>query len=485
MRKLFINEKTDEVRIAVMENNKLVGLYQSKGSDDEIIGNVYAARVKKVLPGMQAAFIDVGMEHNGYLHRNDVVTYQLSEEAEQKPSISHYVQEGQQLLVQVVKEGTAQKGPKLTTNIEYPGETLVYMPYGNYVAISKKIEDFNERKRLSELANELKEGSEGILFRTASVYKTNDELISEYNRLKNKFLALPVKKTKKPYCVQQARSFVEKIMMELAVKEGDTLLTDQIDRFKYLKNEFPQCTIQYHEKKEPIFSTYKIEQEIDKLTKQIVWLQNGAYIIIEQTEAMTIIDINTGKFSGKLSMRDTVLKTNQLAAVEIAKQIRLRNLSGIILIDFIDMKHKADQQAVLHTITTEMKKDHVQHKVIGFTELNILQLTRKKVRQTHLHHMTTPCKICNGTGRIISPESVAFKLERELWSYQYMEDEAIWIEATKDVSELVQGERLEHQAHLEETLKCTLYFTEVSHPVPTYHIKYVGSNDTIMKRINS
>ncbi|WP_226667213.1 Rne/Rng family ribonuclease [Metabacillus litoralis] len=485
MRKIFINEKTSEKRIAIQENEQVTEIHHSHSSEIDVVGNIYLARVKKVLPGMQAAFVDIGFNQNGYLHRNDLISFQLSDKTEAKSSISHYVREGEQLLVQVVKEGTNQKGPKLTTNIEFGGNLIVFMPYGNYTAVSKKIEDNKERERLLHIANELRDKNEGLLFRTACQQQTSEQLHKEYIQLKQSFLSLSIKQSEKPVCVYEAKSFVDRLLTEIVVQEDDTIICDQIDTVQKLRKKFPEARVVYHEKREGLFSTYNLEQEIEKLFKSIVWLKNGAYIIIEQTEAMTIIDVNTGKFSGKLSMRDTVLQTNRLAAIELAKQIRLRNLSGMILIDFIDMKHTQDQNEIFNTVVNEMKKDRVQHKVIGFTELNILQITRKKVRQPLHASLTQECSICHGDGRVVSAETIAFKLERELWEYQFMDSEALLIEATSDVISLLKGNNDEHIVKLEDTLKYKLVLVEYSNKTPSYHIRHVGDMKTILARIEN
>ncbi len=483
MRKIIINEKVNEVRCAIFEKDELAEIHQSYSSQDEIVGNIYIGRVKKVLPGMQAAFVDIGLSQNGYLHRNDLVSFKQSNQTEIKSSISHYVREGEKILVQVTKTGTEQKGPKLTMNLEFGGSLLVYMPFGNYEAVSKKIDDEKERNRLLQLAQKLCQEQEGILFRTDSKDRLNEEIENEYMTLKQKFLNVKYKTSDKPVCVFEAKSFVDRMLTEIAVKEEDTLISDQIERVQQLKHLYPHSSIKYHDEKEGIFSIYKVEQEIENLLKPIVWLKNGAYIVIELAEAMTTIDVNTGKFSGKLSMRDTVLKTNQLAAIEIAKQIRLRNLSGIILIDFIDMKNKEDQVKILDTMVHEMKKDRVQHKILGFTELNILQITRKKIRQPLVRNLTDRCKTCNGTGRTLSAEAVAYKLERELWEYQFMDEEAMWIEASSEVIELVKGTNGAHMDKLEDVLKFKLIFTDNFSSLPSYRIKQIGDKQSIIKRV--
>ena len=482
MRKIIVNEKGREIRCAILEDEHLAEIHQSNSSDDEIVGNIYIGRVKKVLPGMQAAFVDIGLTQNGYLHRNDLLGFLQANQSEANQSISHYVKEGEKIFVQVVKVGTEQKGPKLTMNLEFGGHLLVYMPYGNYLAVSKKVQEEGERNRLLDIAQSLSDDREGILLRTASKECSKEELEKEYHQLKQRFLEIKTQTSDKPVCVFESKRFIDRILSEIVLRNDDQLICDQIDRVQQLKLLFPQTSIHYHEHKEGIFSSYKVEQEIDKLLKPLVWLKNGAYILIEQTEAMTIIDVNTGKFSGKLSMRDTVLKTNELAAVEIANQIRLRNLSGIILIDFIDMKHKQDQTKIVETMKREMTKDRVQHKVIGFTELHIMQITRKKMRKPLEHNVTELCKTCHGSGRIASAESVAYKLERELWEYQYMDEEAMWIEATGDVIDLLKGTNEEHLKKLQNALKFKILFTVVVSIVPTYRIKQMGREQSLLEK---
>ncbi|MFC0270154.1 Rne/Rng family ribonuclease [Metabacillus herbersteinensis] len=485
MRKLIIDEKTSEKRCAILEGNRFTEIHYDQQQRAEIVGNIYTGRVTKVLPGMQAAFVDIGHTKNGYLSLKDIVDYQLSEkEKSTHLSISHFVHEGQQIIVQVQNEGNEQKGPKLTTNVEFGGGMLVYMPHGNYCAVSKKIDESKERERLLHLAKKLRVGHEGLLFRTASSGVSEEQLTRAYDSLKEQYLSLTTAKVKAPSCLFVAREFIPRILHELSLNSSDSIVCDTIDRVQDLRKIYPDTGIELYDKRESIFTYFGLEQEIDKVLKRMVWLKNGAYIIIERTEAMVIIDVNTGKFSGKSSLRDTVLKTNVEAAREAVAQIRLRNLSGMILIDFIDMRFKEDQQQILDTISRELRNDRVQTKVIGFSELNILQLTRKKVRQPVEANLTATCPTCKGSGRVPSPESIAFKLERELWGYQYMDDEAIWVEASEDVVELFKGDNVEHLKQLERTLKFKILLTIEDSHFPYYHLKHKGDYETISKRIS-
>ncbi|MEC2076775.1 Rne/Rng family ribonuclease [Metabacillus fastidiosus] len=480
MRKLIINEKTSQLRCALYEDDELVEIHYEQNDQKEMAGNIYKARVVKVLPGMQAAFVNIGLDRNGYLHRNDLVSYQLADEKLQsKKTINHFIHEGEELLVQVVKEGTDHKGPKLTTNIEFGGEFLVYKPYGNYLMISKKVTNEEERNRLLSLGEKLRENEEGLLFRTACINKEEKEIIAEYEKLKQQFLQMKSEQAAVPKCVFKARDFLSRILNEVALLQNDIIICDKLERAKQLKKYYQK--VEYFSKKEQIFSYYQLDQEIDKLLKRIVWLKNGAYIIIEQTEAMVVIDVNTGKFSGKLSMRETVLKTNEEAAAEIAKQIRLRNLSGMILIDFIDMKHEEDRRKILHIMERITAKDRTQTKLFGFTELNIFQLTRKKIRQPLEKELTEKCPVCQGIGHLVSNETVAFKLERELWEYEHMIEEAIWIEASVGVASLFNEQ---HIKRLEQTFGFKLRITTNDSISAGYYIRHIGDLSTIEERMN-
>lgn len=242
-------------------------------------------------------------------------------------------------------------------------------------------------------------------------------------------------------------------------------------------------TVTYYQGKENIFHVHHIEHEIEQALHRNVELENGAYLVIDQTEALTVIDVNTGKFSGKNHLAETVVKTNLVAAVEVAKQLRLRDIGGIILIDFIDMKNEQDRMQVQKTLEIELSKDEKQSKVISFTALGILQLTRKKTKQALSEALTVACLVCEGSGRVLSPETVAFRLERELWEHRFTDNEAVWIETTEEVRSVFSGENNVHLFRFQELLGLTIFLTLQSSAKPFYLIRQFGKVQELKARI--
>ncbi|MFC3883082.1 Rne/Rng family ribonuclease [Bacillus songklensis] len=489
MKTCYVNAASSAKRIALVGENGLERLYleeQSKGH--QIAGNIYAGRVVKVLPGMQAAFVDIGMDKNGYLHRNDLASFHLSASASKdKESITKFVREGEEILVQVVKEGIGTKGPKLTGIIEFGGECVVYLPHGNYVAVSKKITD-EEREKWRTFASLHRQEQEGILLRTSVSRTSEEEVIREWQSLRERYEQVAKKKgqVKTPSVLYEPYDFIFSTLEDLFRKiDQCDVYIDDYDTYEQFKNKQMNVngTIMYYRHRENIFRHYHIEPEIEKLLKKIVWLKNGAYIIIDQTEAMTVIDVNTGKFSGKTTQRETVLQTNIEAAKEIANQLKLRNIGGMILIDFINMKEEGDRQRVQEVLQEKVKNDDTRTTIIGFTQLGILQVTRKKVKESIEAALTHHCPICSGTGRIYSPEAVAYKIERELWEHRMMEEEAMWIETTPVVITALKRDGF--LPKLEDMIGFKVFLTDSPHLHGSYSIRHIGSIKTIQERIQN
>lgn len=489
MKKCYINAASSAKRIALMGDNGLERLYleeQSKGH--QIAGSIYLGRVIKVLPGMQAAFVDIGAGKNGYLHRNDLVSFQLSaSSSKEHDSISKFIREGEDILVQIEKEEMGTKGAKLTTILEFSGESIVYLPHGNYVAVSKKMTD-EERGKWRKFAYQHREEKEGVVLRTSSSKKSEEEVLQEWRMLKELYRKVVQKKgeVKVPSLVYEPYDFVFSTMEKVLQKAGACeVYIDEYKTYEQFKQKKmnPDGTIIYYQQRENIFRFYNIEPEIEKLLKKIVWLKNGAYIIIEQTEAMVVIDVNTGKFSGKASQRSTILQTNIEAAKEIANQLKLRNLGGMILIDFINMKEEEDRKAVYEVLQDKVSDDETRTTIVGFTELGVLQVTRKKVKESVEAAMTKPCSVCGGTGRVYSPESIAYKIERELWEHRRMDEEAIWIETTAPVISVLKMDGF--LSALEEMAGFKVFLTEHPDCHDSYSIRHIGSIETIEERIRN
>lgn len=477
MDKLIINFNATEKRFALIKNNRVEKIIFDRSEQRSLVGNIYFGTVTKVLPGMNAAFIDIGEEKNAYLHRDVLPSYVLSTEmGKEDKNVSAYVHQGEKLFVQVDKDATGPKGPRVTGIIEVAGENLIYMPHGRYVAVSKKIADKNNSLRT--LGNRLKNEEEGLIFRTSSISASEAEILEELTGLRKQYTEWSVKTSslKKPGLIFQKDSFLEMIVEAVSNMSDGEVIVDDLSVKQLLGRS--KVTVTYYSGKENIFAVNRIEHEIDKALKRVVWLDKGAYLIFDETEALTIIDVNTGKFSGKIDYQETVLKTNQLAAKEIVRQLRLRDIGGIVLIDFIDMKNEKDKQAILKTIETELSKDAKRTKMIGFTPLGILQLTRKKTKVTISEALQVKCPVCDGTGRILSAETVAFRLERELLEHRYAEFEAVLIETTNDVKMALLG----HIKLLEEFLPFKVYFLTVNTSQHHYVLKQFGTTEEISQK---
>lgn len=476
MKKLVVNYETREKRFALVDNQKMEKLVVKQPRHASLVGNIYIGIVTKVLPGMNAAFVDIGEGKNGFIYRNKLPSFVLSDEEKakkEKKSISSFVHQGERLMVQVDKDATGTKGPRLNAVIELSGQSIIYMPKGKYVAVSKKMEQLEEREKMRQFGYELKEADEGLIFRTASLTVSEQDIRMELAQLRQAFRELEVgaKAMKKPGILLEQDHFLSEMITDIKPIAADIeVIADNRQMAENLKKQFPDLPITIHTEKENIFSFYHLEGELERLLKRIVWLDNGAYLVIDEVEALTVIDVNTGKYSGKNNLADTVLKTNLLAAGEAARQIRLRDVGGMILIDFIDMRTDQERSQVIGKMKKELEKDGRRTDVIGFTQLGILQLTRKKTKVSLSESLMERCPECEGTGKIPSSETVAFRLERELYEYRYRDIEEIVIELTEEVKHVFCGEQNVHRDRLEEILGFRLQFDVHTSKRPFYYI---------------
>ncbi|WP_156317680.1 Rne/Rng family ribonuclease [Bacillus sp. CHD6a] len=482
MIELIMDMKATEKRVAIKEDDKIVELLIDRPTTHPIEGNMYVGRVVNVLPGMQAAFVDFGQKKPGYLHRDHLCSYQISTlsktEKEQK-GISHFVHEGEAILVQVVKEGEGTKGAKLTGLLEFPGTHIVYQPYGKYKAISKKMSDA-KRQEWRKLLQEWLTSDEGVILRTASEHVAADVVEAELLELQRQFLEVQEKQSasvKVPSLVHEEDHFLSKIIREIPPAEVKLVEVDHAGTSQLLKkNGYP---VRFYQGKEGIFKRRGMEQELEKALKRIVWLPSGGYIIIEHTEAMTVIDVNTGKYIGKTGLQETVLKTNLEAAVEIARQLRLRQIGGIIIVDFIDMANDSERQQVFSQVKGAVQKDRSHVRVIGFTELNLLQLTRKKVREPLTKMLLQPCSSCDGKGVVFSVDTVTYQLERELLEFKGSDVEAVVVEASQEVVDKLMG-----LPDILERSGLQIYFIEKD-VAPRFDIRFAGSVEDAKERVKT
>jgi ribonuclease G len=481
--KVVVNYTTTEKRYVLIEDKKVRTIYVDQPLQRSLVGNIYLGIVTKVIPGMNAVFIDIGEEKQGFLQRNKIAAALPTFKDVQEKSISAYVHQGQRILVQVEKDAMGTKGPRLTAIIEFQGENIIYMPQGGFVATSQKIENTLRRDELKAFGESLIQSNEGIIFRTNSVNAQIDDIKTELFELRQQYVQLQkdALECKRAQLLAVKDLFLTQLADDLnSVVQGEVWVDDlklkqKLEKRLKVKILENQISVHFYQGKENIFSAMNVGNEVDKALKKVVWLETGAYIVIDETEALTIFDVNTGKFIGNSNRQHTVNHVNIEAAIEAARQIMLRDLGGMILIDFIDMKLESERQSIIHALTKEFKKDTKKPKIIGFTELGILQLTRKKTKPTLSETMLTKCLSCAGTGRVYSAESVAFRLERELWEYRQSDYIAIHITTTEEVYRFFSGEHAIHQQELEELIGLKIHYTCEQGVKPFYEITKLDS----------
>ena len=468
-REILINANPRETRVAILEDDQLVELLVDRPEARRMVGDIYLGKVEAVLPGIQAAFVDIGTEKSAFLHASDLVQDESEDEDDEgdatenggdaegdspyadppsggtgsrsgddsgrrsgnggdngrgkAPPIQDLVKRGQEILVQVSKEPISTKGPRVTAQISLAGRFLVYMPDATRVGVSRKIGDRAERQRLREMVQAvLPEKSGGVIVRTVGEDASQetfrhelDALISTWKRIKRK-----VHFVRAPRLVHRETSLTRGIIRDLFSDKVDGLTVDSKQLYneiaEYLKGIAPDLIdrVKLYEDRVPLFDKASIETEIRDLFKRRCDLPSGGYLIIEPTEALVSIDVNSGRYTGKKDPEKTILKTNMEAAREVARQLRLRDVGGIIVCDFIDMETRANRERVLQEVRTHLGRDRARTKAFSVSELGLVEMTRQRVRQSHLQSMTESCPTCHGTGRVFTPESVARRIERSL-----------------------------------------------------------------------
>lgn len=479
MNEIIINYKTSEKRFATIENGKVTKIFIEQPQDETKVGNIYIGKVTDVKNGMNACFVDIGTEKHGYIHRDQLPSFVQNEDPnKQYHPISKFVQKGEKLIVQVKKDETTIKGPLLTAIIELFGEKMIYIPEGGYIAVSKK-GDERSRSNWRDLAQKHQMYHEGFIIRTGALHSSEEEWLSELNILRQKYEHI-IKEShtqKPPSLLEKSSMFERELVKELAHLTNGRIISDDQQLLQRLKQNHhsSEWKLSLHLADENIFSTYKIDSEIEKSLRRVIWLENGSYLVIDETEALVSIDVNTGKFSGTKDFQDTVLQTNILAAKEMVRQLIIRDYGGIILVDFIDMRNENHRQLVQKTIQEEVKKDPKYTRLVGFTSLGIFQMTRKKTKKSLSETLLIQCPVCAGKGKVESPETMAFRLERELWEKPFKEHEAVLIELTDDVKTIFCGEKNEHLMRLEQTLNVKIFLLTLSFSRPNYYIRQFGT----------
>ena len=444
-KEIIANCGTNETRVAVLEDGELQEIFIEREASRATAGNIYKGRVNRVLPGMQSAFVNIGLERDGFLFVSDVLSNidaysawldddgedddqprpgkRQSRRARENQKIDKLLTRGQEILVQISKAPLGTKGARITTNISLPGRYLVYTPSVDHVGVSKRISDRGERVRLKKIVNQgRKKGWGGFIVRTAGVGRSEQEFHDDMRFLHELWEALKKRSdaASAPAVIHRDLSVLLRLLRDLFTSDYDRVVIDDAEEFeraqRFLEQVNPDVAdrLQLHQSDRPIFDHYKVEQQIDKALDSQVWMKSGAYLVINQTEALVAIDINTGKYVGKKRLEDTVLNTNLEAVKEIVRQIRLRDLGGIIVLDFIDMDEPKNRAQVVEVLQRELQKDRAKTQLLQISEFGLVELTRQRVKQSLERQLTEDCPYCHSSGRVKSVDTICLEILREV-----------------------------------------------------------------------
>jgi ribonuclease G len=461
-KEMIISSNDHETMVAILEDDLVTEVFIERERQRAIVGNIYKGRVSKVLPGMQSAFVDVRLERDAFLYVSEVLvtpdTIDGLEEEEGSdrgqtlvdppespeaaaegrkerarnrertdPKIEELLKEGQEILVQVVKEPLGTKGARITSHVSLPGRFLVFMPTVDHIGVSRKIESRDERARLRGIVREFREQhgfTGGVIIRTAAAGRPQEDILSDLRYFHDIWQEIRQKtdKVRAPAVVYREQSLVSKLLRDLLTDEYSVIRIDNEQEYRrvvdLVQRIMPNLVgrVKLYSKDYPIFEEYGVQTEIDKALRSKVWLKSGGYIVINQTEALVAIDVNTGRYVGKRTGRleDTIVKTNLEAVKEIVRQVRLRDLGGIIVLDFIDMEEKKNRQKVLQAVEQELRKDRSPSKALQVSDFGLIIITRKRVKQSLERQLTEPCPYCSGSGVIKSSSTICFEILAEV-----------------------------------------------------------------------
>ncbi len=491
-KEILITRDEREGRAAILEDGVLSEFLIAR--EERQVGSIYKGRVANVIPGMNAAFVDLGLERNGFLCADDAAAH-LGEEASaslKRANISDMLKVDQEVLVQVVKEAVGTKGARITTYVTMPGRYLVLIPAANYTGVSRRVEDDEERARLRSIADKIKPEDMGIIVRTSATGRSHEELeremkflVKSWNRVQK-----AAKRRRAPAIVHQELALIDKIVRDILHTDVNRLIIDNAEEYAKVTERLEATAPRMLERvflynhTVPLFEFHAIDQEIEKALNRKVWLESGGYLIIDRTEALWAIDVNTGKYTGKTSsLADTILKTNLEAVGEICRQLRLRDIGGIIIVDFIDMESPSDRRRLLSALLEELKKDRTRTHLVGMTELGLVQLTRKREGKDLDLVLREGCAYCSGEGRLLSPKTLALRIRREiLRRVSTSKPEAILVELHPRVGVEFLGAEGEELEALEQQSGCSIFVRaeEDLHQLD-YHLSYGGRKDLSRK----
>lgn len=501
---LVVNVASFETRIALLEGGIVTELMIERNTDRGLVGNIYFGKVQRVLPGMQAAFVELGMNKAAFLYVGDVIraqpsldpqdaldeverslgteTDEASGEGEEKSAsepegelylkqkrrvkekhkIEDLLKPGQEILVQVTKDPIGTKGPRVSCNISIPGRHVVFMPNYDHIGISRKIAEEEERERLKLLLTQMKPAEGGFVARTVSQGVADEKILEDCEYLVSMWRDIErrIKNLSAPVLVQPELDILLKCARDMTHESLSRIVIDQEEAYLRTKNFLqifhqPMCEkIELYDRKEPIFDYFGVESEIARAMGRKVWLRSGGYLIIDQAEALTVIDVNTGRFVGKRNLEDTILRANLEAVREVAYQLRLRNIGGMVIIDFIDMESQSDRDKVLNALIEALKKDRARCNVVKISEIGLVEMTRQRTRESLERRMCEPCFYCDGKGTLKSKQTIVYEIFRQLLNRgKNLFEPSIMVHAHPEVVDLVYGEEHENLTKIEEQLK--------------------------------
>ena len=495
---IIVNTTGRETRVALVENGVLAELHIDRGHDRGFVGNVYKGKVGRVLPGMQAAFVEVGLERAAFLYVGDIYPAFLDmpnaapttpeetvvEESPRStpraglPAIQDLLAEGQEIVVQIAKDPIGTKGARLTTHITLPGRYIVFMPTVEHVGISRRIEKEKERRRLRDLIERSRPKGAGFIVRTvcanqpeATLRQDMDYLLRTWEKIQS---AAKVKKA--PALLHADYGLVVRFLRDNFTDEVERVVVDSREVYDELQTFMSDFMPEFKDRvhlyrgREPIFDVYGVETEINRSLGRKVWLKSGGYLVIDQTEALTAIDINSGKYVGSSSLEDTTTKINLEAAKEVVYQLRLRNIGGIIIIDFIDMDKESNREKVFRALEEEVKRDKARTNVLKISELGLVEMTRKRVQEDLTRYLTEECYYCNGNGVLRSRETITYDIFREAQREAARSNgrETVYINVHPRVADMLYGEEFEALEALERQIEKRLVVRAMGH----FHLEH-------------
>lgn len=500
-KELIINATDHETRVAFVENSVLQELFIERPTEIDIAGDIFKGRVLRVLPGMQAAFVDIGLDQAAFIYVADVLNnyhefeklmQSSGDEEEAAPDEMHdngkppsldtgflieeLLHEGQEIMAQASKAPIGNKGARITSRISLPGRLLVLMPTTSHIGVSRRIEDENERRRLKEALASIRPDNYGFIARTVSEGASSEKLASEMDFLVSLWEEIQKKNAHAPVpsLLHKELNVTLRAVRDLFTQEVDKLVIDSKAGYneilQFLDTFMPKLkdSVELYEDPEPIFDAYNLESEISRALKKKVWLKSGGYIVIEHTEALVAVDVNTGRFVGKYNLEETILKTNLEAVKEIAYQMRLRDIGGLIIIDFIDMEKKSNRERVSNALKDAVKMDRSKTNVLPMSELGLIEMTRKRTRETLKRMLCEPCFYCEGEGYLQSKRTICYNIYREMRRESgEMMGHSVTLKVHPETAELLLGEERGVVESLERWLKKEI----IIRPDPQFHLE--------------